>query len=192
MAESLGMIKGGHIDVLDLFSGSGLSARTVLSKQEDWHVYCVDTAIAAVNADLEQEHNVVWLKTDVRQVLGGEEGLLSRKFDLVCMDPPHNALFELLFEAKVESQALIDSVSKVAPWLIVYQGHASQVSRGIALQTALIKRFARVALWHIGPEVVTIAGPLEWKSNTFDEILERAGNFLEQDCRKYGWTLEKR
>lgn len=185
LAESLGTLNGKHMDVLDLFSGSGLAARAVLTKQESWHVYCVDSAITAAQAGLASEHNVFWLRTDVGQVVAGEDGLLNRAFDIVALDPPHNLLFELLFDRRYGSSSLFDRVTALAPWLVVYQGHASQVGKAVALRYALEVHFQRVTLWHIGPEVVTVAGPTEWRGHIFDDILKRAADSLKYDCKKY-------
>jgi len=193
VAASLGMAKGGKpVDVLDLFSGSGLSARTVLLKSESWHVYCVDAALTATKAGLGECPNLVWLKTDVKGVLAGEDGILNRTFDIVVMDPPHSALFDILFKPDEDSRTLIDRVCGVTRWLVIYQGHASQIGRAIALDRALRSRFGRVGLWHIGPEVITITGPEKWNEKSFTEIRGRAEDWLRRDCEKYGWTVEYR
>lgn len=193
VAASLAFAKSGEdIEVLDIFSGSGLSAKTILSKQQNWRVFCVDLAISASQADMSEQKNVVWLKTDARHVLSGDEGILNRKFDLACMDPPHNFLIELLFETKGKSGALIDNVKRLAPWLIIYQGHASQLGRGVAIQAALTKRFEKVALWNIGPEVVILAGPATWRDRTFDWILKEVESSLRLHCTEYDWVVASR
>ena len=157
----------------------------VLSKQASWHVYCVDRSIPASIAGLADERNVIWLKADAQQVLSGEEGILQRAFDLIAMDPPHSSLFDLLFLKGKDSRTLLQRLHTVAPWLILYQGHVSQVGRAILLQAALKESFDQVRLWHIGPEVITVAGPNNWRSKSFDEILGHGTDSLKRDCSTY-------
>lgn len=192
MAEVLGMVKGRALDVIDLFSGSALSARVVLNKQDSWHVYCVDSAISASQAGLGSYRNVVWLKTDVRKVLSGEEGVLHRQFDLAAMDPPHGSLFDILFSPARGSETLIDALSRIAPWLLVYQGHASQVGRAMAVETAMHGRYQRAKLWQLGPEVIAIAGPEVWFGSDFTELIGKAEDLLRREAERYGWALETR
>lgn len=191
LAEALGMSRGKEVDVLDLFSGSALVARTILSKQPSWRVYCVDRSISASIVGLAGQRNVIWLKADVQQVLSGEEGILQRDFDLIAMDPPHSSLFDLLFLRAKDSRTLLQRLHTLAPWLIVYQGHASQVGRAVLVQAALKNSFSQVRLWHIGPEVITVAGPDSWMSMSFNEIFEHATDSLTRDCKKYELDLRE-
>lgn len=185
IAESIS--KGDQIEILDLFSGSGLSAR-MLAKHVTWRVFCVDNAVE----NRQRLKNIIWLKADVREVIRRTGGVLNRDYDLVCMDPPHAALFELLFGKGEGGLAAIDDIGKIAPWLVVYQGHASQEGRGIALAVALQLRYSNITLWQIGPEVITIAGPADWNGKPYYEFIERARSSIEQDCRRFGWTFDER
>jgi hypothetical protein len=100
------------------------------------------------------------------------------------MDPPHNSLFDILYRPARES--------RIAPWLLVYQGHASQVGRAMAAENALARRYRRVKLWQIGPEVITIAGPESWCGRDFGEVIERAEDLVRREANEYAWALESR
>jgi hypothetical protein len=183
LAWTLREIKGDTLDIVDLFAGSGAIAKGLLSKQQDWRVFCVDYSVTAKQVGLDTHPNVVWLRTDVRNVLSGEESIFVRGFDLICMDPPHSALFDILFG----TEDLLSSVRNMGPWLVIYQGHASQTGRGVALCRGLQRSFDHVVLWQIGPEVMIVAGPNTWEGTDFKTIIERTGDSVKKDC--YGYDL---
>lgn len=176
------------LSVLDLFSGSGLSA--LLASKSAAQVFCVDSATTARQVQIGDDENIIWLHGDFRSTLSGENGLLDRRFDLVCMDPPHSILVELLFKKATGGKTCIQFVREhVAEWIVIYQGHSSQIGRGKALQRVLTQTFARSELWQVGGEVMTIAGPEKWSGSSFDRILENAKTSLKQECAECGWEL---
>lgn len=184
IALALSVKKHSGVEVLDLFAGSGLVAKAVLAKQDSWRVWAVDLNITAAQAGVADQENIYWFKTDALSMLQGDKGFLNKHFDLISMDPPHATLFELFFR-----DLMLSRVRKVAPWLIVYQGHRSQQGRGIAVQEFLRQTFERVRAWNVGPEVMMIAGPNQWKSFGFDEILGQAAASLKGVCERYGWDF---
>ncbi|GIW93078.1 MAG: hypothetical protein KatS3mg110_1119 [Pirellulaceae bacterium] len=191
IAAALGMLTGKQVQILDLFSGAGLAAHAVLTKQQTWCVCCVDATTTAEEAGIESIPNVVWLNADVKDILAPERRLLKRVFDVVAADPPHSAMFELLFERRYGDGTFLDRVKDLGPWLVVYQGHVSQEGRAVALHDALKDRYENVVRWAIGPEVVTIAGPAEWNGHSFTEVVGRAKDLANRDCEKLGLLLEE-
>lgn len=184
------------MDVLDLFAGSGLVAREVLARQQSWRIFCVDNAISSADVGAQQLSNVIWLKTDVRSVCS--DLLAGRKFDLVCMDPPHGALLDLLYELDESNRTLLHRVSEVAPWLVIYQGHVSQSGRAIAIRRTLRSHYDKVRVWRLGSESILITGPKDQlnihsgKKETFEQISQRILGRLEDDCKQFGWSVENR
>jgi predicted RNA methylase len=189
LAWTLREIKRNRLDILDLFAGSGAVAKALLSKQQDWRIFCVDYAVTAEQVELDKYSDVIWFLTDVRSVLRQKGSLIERKVDLVCMDPPHSALFDILFGKEPDDQNLLAFVQRRGPWLIVYQGHASQTGRGIALCKLLKGSFENVVLWKIGPEVMIVAGPNIWEDTDFRTVIDRTTRLVERDCSDYDFSV---
>lgn len=165
LAAVLARTRDESLQVLDLFSGSGFSAWALKQECRTASLICVDSAVPFDQTLVSKQRDILWLCTSVEQVVGvgGHQGILSREYDLILMDPPHAALLDMLFGGLVE--ALLASSS----WLLVYQGHTSQSGRGRALVTALTE-FSRdpartrcVAIMIIDSEELVICGPPEWK-----------------------------
>ena len=195
LASEVGSSLGRGIQVLDLFAGSGLVAREILSKQNTARVYCVDAAISALQASVKGLAGVTWLRTEAHRACGGADALLDMEFDLISMDPPHAAVFDLLFRAVSPDRTFIDQVSHRAPWLVVYQGHVSQFGRARSLERTLAERYQCTALWTMGAETIMIAGPANIKnedtgiSRTFQEVMTAIEHGLHVQCDHYGWVV---
>lgn len=199
LADYLVKRKGGFpIEVLDLFSGSGLSARAVASNSQNSIVYCVDKEVSAQHVGAHRVDNIIWLKMDVSDV--GKGRVLDQQFDLVCMDPPHGALFEMLFGSLPKVQSierdidLIRNVARLTDWLVLYPGHACQFGRAAALRAALRQGgFSEAVFLEIGPEIVIVAwsgkdSEKEHWRTTVDNLVGSLGLV----CKSYGWEVRER
>lgn len=197
LAGMLAETHPGPLNCLDLFSGSGLPAREMLRSNGGTRVHCVDAWISAVQARLQSHERVTWLRMQASEALRGERGVLHRPFDLVTMDPPHGALFDLLFAAQEDGRTALDAIKRHtgSEWLVVYQGHVSQTGRGRVIAAALRGlSYPRVRLWQLASEVITIAGPDQWPSQegqsaTFDELMRALKLVLDPICARYQWPL---
>ena len=195
LASEVAASLGREIQVLDLFAGSGLVAREILSKQRGARVYCVDAAITAEQAGSKSLSGVTWLRTHAHRVCGGPDALLDMEFDLISMDPPHAAVFDLLYRAVPPNRTFIDQVAERAPWLVVYQGHVSQFGRARSLEQTLAVHYRCTALWTMGAETIMIAGPAGIKnedtglSRTFGEIMAGIEHRLQVQCERYAWVV---
>jgi hypothetical protein len=182
VAMAIGFEKGKSLEVLDLFSGSGLSARSIVSKQSECRVFCVDTTVTAAEAGVANQKNVIWYIGDAQTVLEA----LDRRFDLICMDPPHQLLFDFLFVPQSPSSGtLIQNVSQRAPWLVLYPGHISQTDRCKSVHLVLKEYYDNIHAWNVGSERILVAGPLEWRGQRFDTIINRARDLLKHDLLPY-------
>lgn len=183
LAAAVGLHKGASVDVLDLFSGSGLSALAVLSRQSGWRVFCVDATVTREQAGLPGSPNVTWAHGDVFQCLSS----IDSSFDLVCADPPHSVLFEILLQPRPPlGVPLLDRISSLGRWLLVYPGHLSQWGRAVALSRLTRPRFEALRLWSVGSELLIVAGPSTWHGASFEACLTTAGHLLRESIAEYG------
>lgn len=106
------------------------------------------------------------------------------------MDPPHSALFDILFGSEEGSQNLLSRIQVMGPWLVIYQGHASQTGRAVALCRGLKRSFSQVVLWQIGPEVMIVAGPDSWEGIDFQTIIDRTDQSVRRDCHEYDFSFK--
>src|SRR5262249_38878930 len=117
--------------------------------------------------------------------------ILSTKFDVVCMDPPHAALFDLVIgDGRAgEPPALLNRERLGVEWLALYQGHVTQVGRTAVVTTALETHFDLVETWRVGSEVLVMAGPRTWADEDGEEILRRVCQRLEGAAAPFGWSV---
>ena len=182
------------IEVLDLFSGSGYCARTLACHEGRWLVYCVDNAVSASDAGVKKVENIIWLKMDAANV--GEDQVLDLHFELVCADPPHGNLFEIVFCKPTEStvthrkSALLKTIKAITDWIVLYPGHLSQIGRARTIRDAISDDDWRGVLVQIGSEVVIIASKCDGFDEAVTEILDtiKVDSFL----KKISWDKETR
>jgi len=154
----------------------------------------VDAAVPATESLVGPRRDVLWLKTTVEQVVGDErnQGMLSREFDVILLDPPHAALLGMLFGG------LLKTLARLTRWLMVYQGHTSQSGRGRAVFSAVREVAAgrRVAKIVVDSEELVICGPDEWPGAegalAFEEILALVKAALEQQAHAVRLELSRR
>jgi hypothetical protein len=179
------------IRVLDLFTGSGSSARAIRQKTRNALIHCVDAAIGPEQVRLENEEGLVWLTADARRVLGPSGALSDYKYDVACLDPPHGALYEFLFAP--EGAGLLDRLCLQAEWMVMYQGHSSQ--RGLA--DALVRHistapmYPRIEMFQLGQENVLLAGPTTWQQEDWSILLDRITTRLRTELEEFGWRVER-
>ena len=193
VASGLAEHKSEPVEVLDLFSGSGITARAILNKRPDLRIWCVDGAIDAKSVGLSNRRDVVWIRTDYRNAVRKEGRALAERFDLVIMDPPHSMLFEMCYAGAEGAPDFFSELSDVAPWLIVYEGHLCQIGRGLALKNSLRKYYERSVTIRVGSEALVVAGPKGWFGAPFDQVVTKAKRVLELDCVDFGleWSVEE-
>jgi len=152
------------LQVLDLFSGSGFSARVLKDRCQNSMLICVDAAVAMDQSLVAARRDVLWLQTTVEQLFGEPrgKGILSRQFDLIALDPPHAALLSISFGG------LLETLSKCTKWLVIYQGHTSQSGSGQAVSTAIRKFFPKnqAETVVVDSEEIVVCGPDEWDGGT--------------------------
>ena len=186
LAQAIQRVKKKNLIVLDLFSGSGLPAISmirhgVIEKAETVHVFCVDNCITARHNNLQKDKAITWLKADATETTSGEKGILDKKFDLICIDPPFNSLFEMLTKKNKKNWSLIESVFRMSPWVIIYVGHTTQSGRKTILQNVLKEHCKMLSMWNIEAEVIAIAtreediSSKEIMNDTYRELIQTCG-----------------
>lgn len=177
---------------LDLFAGSGLVARSLLSKSANIHVFCVDSAISGRDVGLQDEDRVTWLRCSAADVVGNR-ALIDRSFDLITMDPPHSALLDLLHDEVAQGRSFLESVAERTPLLVVYQGHVSQAGRASELVRAIVPYLPKVALWTVGSETIIVAGRTKLtcrdRSVSFEDVMEIAKGRIKMRADRYQWVV---
>jgi hypothetical protein len=182
--------------VQDLFAGSGLASLVVHHRQPgEPTIHAVDDSVSrreAVAAD--DASGLLWLRTDVCHVLGGEHAILEERYDVTGMDPPHAALFDLVFDTAGETDtSLLGRAAASCDWLVIYQGHVTQRGRADLLTPHLGACFARAACWQIGQELLLLCGPdqvdYDRVSLGWDELLTALTHRLEAECAPYRWPV---
>ena len=177
------------MEVLDLFAGSGVAAKMVAKEVPGASVLAVDLMIRGSEIDIEDVPQVTWLRTDAR-VAVGDRGAVDRRFDLVGLDPPHGDLIGLVFGKEEGQQALVDNVSNVADWALMYVGHATQAGRVDLINVLLAGRFKRTAWLQLGQEILVLMGPKKYlgvRFETFVSELLSTGGARDSAERLAGW-----
>ena len=180
----------GRLRVLDVFSGSGFSARALLKRQPDAVVDCVDQMIREEDVGLAR-FGVTWMRIEATLALAASEPVLDNVYDLVCMDPPHGMLLELMFGKSAGGKSLVSAAKDCADWLIVYQGHTSQKGRTRVSVERLRSLYGRCLVAHLGQEVIVAAGPTEWNGEKFGSLVDRAKLELEGELAGLPWQIHR-
>ena len=174
--------------VLDLFAGSGTGMRSVLAVRPDARVHAVDATVAGLE---QREHrrypSALWLRADAIEVLHGHP--VDESYDLIGMDPPHAALFDLLLSRR-DGLTALEAASRRAPWLVLYQGHTTQSGRAWALAHHLREVYARVCAWTVGQELLLLAGPDTAGELSFDRLVHSVEPGLRDRAGSFGWQIE--
>jgi hypothetical protein len=180
-----------RFEVLDLFAGSGVSARVIVNEIPNANVLAVDLMIRSTDVHLADVPGITWLTADARTVIG-DTGLVDRRFDLICLDPPHALLLDLVFGHHEDSQPLVTRLAMASGWLIMYIGHASQEGRIHIVDALMSSQYKNRAWFQIGQEVVLVAGPNAHGDQPFEDTIRSLMHTAEGRLDAAGWTLRRR
>ncbi len=181
------------IRVLDLFSGSGQTARYLNQLPRPPRVVAIDLNISADQVGLEDAEHVAWLQIDVQRALLEDPPLLSTNFDIVCMDPPHSVLLDLLLGSinSGTSCTLLNQQRVGFDWLVIYQGHVTQAGRSRVVVEGLKSTFKIIQVWQVGSEMLVLGAPERWRGEAGADLLGRVRAALAKAVEEYGWTANR-
>lgn len=175
--------RGSRMNILDLFSGSGIANR--LLTQEQHTVTSVDKFVPARAVGLESGRDGLWLKADARDVLDELNPILDQRFDLIGLDPPHAELMDVLFSGTTRS--LISACAKRSDLLVLYQGHSTQSGRLALLKSGLQDSgFPHVAVVQVEEELIVIAATPKLRGD-FDRFVETVIEELRVIINRWGF-----
>lgn len=176
---------GHRMTVLDLFSGSGIANR--LLTEEKHSVTSVDRYVPAGAVGLEFGTDGLWLKADARDVLDADNPILSQRFDVIGLDPPHAELLDALFASQGQN-SLVRACANRSSLLVLYQGHSTQAGRLPLLMAGLqASGYPYASILQIEEELVIVAAT-KGLSGSFSDFVTTVIDELRVLISRWGLT----
>ncbi len=176
-----------RLRVLDLFAGSGASARAILRNVPNALVYSVDKMIPGeVGRSDVASH--VWLRLSADEQLWN---IIDGRFDLVAMDPPHAQVPELLFGRS--DRSFLTQCQDRCPYIVLYIGHETQRGRlDLSLQGLSDAGYTHQRVLQIGHEIVILGRTSRIESDEgarvgLDQVVDR----IEVAAQQFNWVMDE-